>query len=151
MQAQDDALRAQTEQLRYQQQQGQQGIREAQHYYQQQALLRNQAYADNKQLHEGAYLQLKGMLDGTVPHDFKRAVFMTENVFMGGQYDYGKFKNRIAELVSLCRGLAADSVRPSLTARFMALHRLMTDTIQVTYGGKLVSAHRPYTYDFEDY
>jgi len=148
---QNQALQDQAEQLAGYQRQGQQDIEDAQQEFASRELVRQQAYAANKQLYETGFLQLKGMLDGSIRYDLKRAVFLTENMFMNGQYDYGKFKEEIANLVQLCRGLAADSAQPNPAARFLALHRLMTDTVRVQYAGQVVSAHQPFTYDFEDF
>ncbi|MBC8082386.1 MAG: hypothetical protein H7Z21_04185 [Hymenobacter sp.] len=142
---QNQTMQEQQEQLAGYQQQGQRDIEEAQREHSGRQQVRQQAYAANKEMHETAFLQLEGMLAGAVRYDLKRAVFMTENVFMGGQYDYGQFKQQIADLVQLCRGLAADSTQPNPAARFLALHRLMTDTVRVEYAKQVVTAHQPFT------
>jgi hypothetical protein len=49
----------------------------------------------------------------------------------------------------MCRHLAGPNANP--TARFMALHRLMTDTWRVSYDGRPVAEHLPYRHDFEDF
>jgi hypothetical protein len=149
--AQNQASQEQDQQLARYRQQGQQDIEDAQRDYASREAIRRQAYAANKQLYETGFLQLKGMLEGNIRYDLKRAVFLTENMFMNGQYDYGQFKRDIANLVQLGRGLAADSAHPNPAARFLALHQLMTDTVRVRFAGKVVMAHRPFTYDFEDF
>ena len=93
------------------------------------------------------------MLVGAAPYDLKGAVFLVENTFMNGQYRWAEFRNNIGDLAQLCRGMAGDGEKNQLdySARFLALHRLMTDTLGVTYAGKLVSVHRPFVYDFDDF
>lgn len=151
IQEQNQASQEQDQQLARYRQQGQQDIEDAQRDYASREAIRQQVYAANKALYETGFLQLKGMLNGNIGYDLKRAVFLTENMFMNGQYDYGQFKRDIANLVQLGRGLAADSIHPNPTARFLALHQLMTDTVRVRFAGKVISTHRPFTYDFEDF
>ena len=104
--------------------------------------------ARNKPQYEAAYQVLAQMLDGRRPASLPLAVFVVENSYAAGELSYATFKADLDELATICRGLAADA---SPTARFMALHRLMTDTVQVSYAGKVVSRHLPYRYDFEDF
>jgi len=76
-------------------------------------------------------------------------VFIVENTFTNGELNYTAFKGKLDELADICRGLAGPDTSP--TARFMALHRLMTDTVQVSNAGKVVSKHLPYRYDYADF
>ncbi|WP_125932554.1 hypothetical protein [Hymenobacter glacialis] len=129
----------------------QQEIQSEQQHRAREEQARQQYKVANQQLYESTYQTLQGMLEGRRHWDLKRAVFLTENAFMNGGLDYAQFSTDIHELTQICRGLAADSARPDLAARFMALHRLMTDTIRVTYNGKLASVHLPPRYDFKDF
>lgn len=52
--------------------------------------------------YEAAYQELKYMLDGVKPLDFKRAVYLTENAYYGDSLSYAGFQNDIAFLTSLC-------------------------------------------------
>ena len=141
---QNQASQEQDQQLIRHRQQGQQDIEDAQRDYASRESIRQQAYAANKQLYETGFLQIKGMLDGSIRYDLKRAVFLTENMFMNGQYDYGQFKRDIADLVQFGGNLAADSVRPNPAARFLALHRLMTDTVCATLAERCpLTGHSP--------
>lgn len=128
-------------------------IREMQTEQQSEAQAKEAAFAANKQLYERSLAGLQAMLQGRVPYDLKQAVFTVENTFMNGQYRWGEFRSTIGNLAQLCRGLAGDGSKNQLdySARFLALHQLMTDTVRVTYAGNLVSAHRPFTYDFVDF
>lgn len=105
--------------------------------------------ARNKPQYEAAYQALAEMLEGQRPASLPLAVFVVENSYAAGQLRYADFKANLVELADICRGLAGDDTRPA--ARFMALHRLMTDTIRVSYAGKAVSTHLPYRYDFDDF
>lgn len=103
----------------------------------------------NKRQYEAGYQALAEMLDGRRVTSLPLAVFIVENSYSAGELRYTDFKANLAELADICRGLAGNDTRPA--ARFMALHRLVTDTVQVTYAGKVISRHLPYYYDLEDF
>lgn len=88
----------------------------------------------NKILYEAAYQALAEMLDGRRKANLPLAVFIVENTYTNNQLNYTAFKAKLDELADICRGLAGTDARP--VARFMALHRLMTDTVQVRFDGK---------------
>lgn len=113
-----------------------------------QAEFNTQFEARNKPQYEAAYQALAQMLDGRRPASLPLAVFVVENSYAAGELNYTAFQADLDELATTCRGLATDT---SPTACFMALHRLMTDTVRVSYAGKVVSKHLPYHYDFEDF
>ncbi|OON65254.1 hypothetical protein [Hymenobacter sp. CRA2] len=129
----------------------QQAIHEEEQRRRGQAAFNAEFAAANQALYRATLQQLQGMLDGRQPAHLRRAVFLTENAYLNGQLRYADFSTQVDELVQLCRGLAADSARPNPTARFMALHRLMTDTVRVAYAGQLASVHLPPRYDFQDF
>ncbi|WP_143164283.1 transglutaminase family protein [Hymenobacter daecheongensis] len=114
-----------------------------------QAEFNAQFEARNKPQYEAGYQVLAEMLAGKRPASLPLAVFVVENSYAAGELSYAAFKAELDELATVCRGLAGTDTSP--TARFMALHRLMTDTVQVSYAGKVVSRHLPYRYDFEDF
>ncbi len=105
--------------------------------------------ASNKPLYEAAYRALAEMLDGRRKANLPLAVFIVENTYTNNQLNYLAFKADLDELTAMCRHLAGPNASP--TARFMALHRLMTDTVRVSYDGKPVAKHLPYRYDFNDF
>ncbi len=153
--AQNQANMAEVDSYNAQQAQRNQLIEEAKKDYakieqerREQAAFNAQFEASNKILYEAAYQALAEMLDGRRTESLPLAVFIVENTYTNNQLNYTVFKADLDELATLCRGLATDS---SSTARFMALHRLMTDTVQVRDAGKVVSQHLPYRYDFEDF
>jgi hypothetical protein len=114
-----------------------------------QAEFNAQFEASNKPLYEAAYQALAEMLDGRRTASLPLAVFVVENTYTNGELNYGAFKAQLDELADLCRNLAGPNASP--TARFMALHRLMTDTVRVNVAGKGTAKHLPYRYDFEDF
>jgi hypothetical protein len=89
------------------------------------------------------------MLDGRRKVNLSLAVFVVENSYAAGELNYTAFKADLDELVNICRGLSGSD--GGSAARFMALHRLMTDTVQVSLAGKVVVRHLPYRYDFTDF
>jgi hypothetical protein len=102
----------------------------------------------NKPAYEAAYQALAEMLDGRRTASLPLAVFMVENTYLDNTLNYTVFKSQLQELAAMCRTLAGNDARP--VARFMALHRLMTDTVRVDVAGQLVK-HLPYRYDFVDF
>lgn len=105
--------------------------------------------ARNKPIYEAAYQALAGMLDGRRKFSLPLAVFIVENTYADNTLNYPVFRAQLEELADMCRKLAANDTRP--VARFMALHRLMTDTVHISLDGKAVSKHLPYRYDLEDF
>lgn len=114
-----------------------------------QAAFNAQFEAYNKPQYEAAYQALAEMLDGRRPVSLPLAVFVVENSYAAGELNYSAFKADLDELATICRSLGGTNA--SSAARFMALHRLMTDTVQVSYAGKVGSKHLPYRYDFTDF
>lgn len=114
-----------------------------------QAAFNAQFEARNKPQYEAAYQALAEMLDGRRPANLPLAVFVVENSYAAGELSYSAFKADLDELATMCRSLGGTDA--SSAARFMALHRLMTDTVRVSYAGKAVSKHLPYRYDFTDF
>jgi hypothetical protein len=105
--------------------------------------------ARNKPQYEAAYDVLHEMLTGQRPANLSLAVFVVENSYAAGELRYADLKATLAELVDICHGLAGPRASPA--ARFMALHQLMTDTVRVSYKGKVLTSHLPYHYDFQDF
>lgn len=124
-------------------------IDQFQRQLQEQAAFNARFEASNKPLYEAAYQALAEMLDGRRKMSLPLAVFIVENTYTNNQLNYATFKAQIDELANICRDLAGRDTSPA--TRFMALHRLMTDTVQVGIDGKVVSRHLPYHYDFEDF
>jgi hypothetical protein len=114
-----------------------------------QAEFNAQFESSNKVLYEAAYQALAEMLDGRRKVNLPLAVFIVENTYTNNELNYTAFKAQLDELVQLCQDLAGAKDSPA--ARFVALQQLMTDTVRVSYAGKVVSKHLPYHYDFVDF
>ena len=112
---------------------------------------RQQFMLANRQRYELAYQELQGMLESRQPPSLKRAVFLTENAFLNGGLNYAEFSTGIYALGRMCYLLTGDSARPDPAARFLALHRLMTDTVRLERPGLAGVLHPPPRYDFEDF
>lgn len=104
--------------------------------------------AMNKSQYERAYQILLSMLQEEHTCNLRQAVFTVENVFLANQLKYADFSANLNYLAKLCRSLAADTLRPNPAVRFLALHRLMTDTVRFQVSGL---KHLPPVYDFEDF
>lgn len=100
---------------------------------------------DHRGLYRKAFEEQHQMVEGEIPIDFKRAVFITENAYHKGTLDYGTFKNEISQtgnkLKSLIkqRGLTAYK-----TAGNWAVFTYMTDSLPI-------NEFKPCTYDFDDF
>lgn len=100
-----------------------------------------------------AFAELSDMLDGKTPQDLKRAAFLTENAFLGGQMDFEGFSRSLEEMVDLVHlkmhqeGLSAKDNDALLYMAF----KYFTDTldIQMPFQEQTVQTY-PKTYDFED-
>lgn len=103
----------------------------------------------NKSQYEAAYQSLRAMLEHQQPADLRQAVFLVENTYMANQSNYAGFNKAIEDLAGVCRDLAG--VNSTATSRFMALHRLMSDTIAIGYADQHTGQHLPYAYDFVDF
>jgi hypothetical protein len=105
--------------------------------------------ARNKRQYEAGYQALAEMLDGRRPKSLPLAVFIVENSYSAGELSFARFQADLDNLVKMGQGLAG--ANGNRVARFMALQQLMTDTVRVSYAGKVVSQHLPYRYDFTDF
>ena len=56
------------------------------------------ANSQHKQLYESAFLEITQMLQGAKPVSFKRAVFLTENAFLNGNWTYERFNGQITAI-----------------------------------------------------
>ncbi|MBD2766320.1 hypothetical protein IC235_00255 [Hymenobacter sp. BT664] len=156
MRAQNQANMDEVDRYNAQQAQGNQLIEEAREDFvkierqrREQAEFNAHFEASNKVLYGAAYDALAEMLDGRRQANLPLAVFIVENTYSNNKLNYSAFKARMDELVHMCQGLAGAKDSPA--ARFVALQQLMTDTVRVSYAGKVVSKHLPYRYDFVDF
>lgn len=92
-----------------------------------------------------AYAELKSMLEGKTPLDFKRAVFVTESAYLNGSLDYQSFCADIkATGVKLKAMIRSRGLGNYKTCKNWAVFSYMIDTVPV-------NNYQPYTYDFDDF
>ncbi|MES2731794.1 MAG: hypothetical protein V4714_08600, partial [Bacteroidota bacterium] len=106
--------------------------------------------------YQAALEEIRQMLTGARPLDFKRAVFVTENAYLDNQLDYPAFCQAITQLAQASQGLQTkldlvyeQSDRESV-AKNAALFRLLTDTLAVDAQGQTV-ARQPFRYHLADF
>ncbi|HRY34028.1 MAG TPA: hypothetical protein P5531_13760 [Bacteroidales bacterium] len=92
-----------------------------------------------------AYAEIKSMLEGKTPVDFKRAVFVTESAYLNGSLDYQSFcadiKATGVKLKAMIRSRGLENYK---TCKNWAVFSYMIDTIPV-------NDYQPFTYDFDDF
>lgn len=109
---------------------------------------------DNQKLYEDAFIEIKLMLEDSIPDDFKRAVYLTENAYFENGIDYTKYCNIIEYYAALVNSfMRANPISYSESdynnvAINSAIFQFMTDTIFLT---KDTVLHNPYKYDFNDF
>ena len=109
-----------------------------------------------KKYYEDAYLELQGMLEGTIPLNFKRAVFIVENAYWNNELNYELFCEKIATYTQMCNAiikskkLIYNESDKEKVQKHAVIFSVITDTISIQYGEELIT-HLPFTYDFEDF
>jgi|GEM_PF-137281 len=111
------------------------------------------ASVQTEHLYWQAFAELKAMLEGKQKLSFKRAVFLTENVYLENKLPYELFQQEIDIIKEFCRQqseLDRSGYKNNWLATNGAIFKFITDT---TYhvSSKGVLWHYPYRYNFEDY
>ncbi|TAK42300.1 MAG: hypothetical protein EPO28_07470, partial [Saprospiraceae bacterium] len=92
-----------------------------------------------------AYNEIAQMLEGKLPLDFKRAVFLTEWSFEEGKLDYDKYCQDIAATSQTLKAFIEEKgVGQYKTAGNFALYEFFTRPSKL-------NGNLPYTYDFNDF
>ena len=104
--------------------------------------------------YNSAYNEIKEMLDGKAPLNFKRAVFITENAYFDNELDYNVFNNYISSLANIAKlwsennQLSDYNYPDSLNMKLNgAIFKTLTDTV---FDSENNTINIPYKYDFED-
>jgi hypothetical protein len=106
--------------------------------------------------YNAAYEELKGMLEGTAPYSFKRAVFITENAYLDNSLNYDAFNNIINVYSRLSKKIAEDwsltynEEDKAAVAKNAAIYYVMRDSIPVLGAAGDTTFTIPFRYDFED-
>ncbi|GCC49826.1 hypothetical protein SanaruYs_00400 [Chryseotalea sanaruensis] len=115
------------------------------------------SYAVNKAFgfrhFEKAFEEISGMIEGKIPYNLKRAVFLTEHAY-DTTLNYERFERQIAKLVSIIQlEMMQQNISPNDNlGKIMAAFRFMADTLRVKNPvlEKTITTY-PKTYDFEDF
>ena len=92
-----------------------------------------------------AYNEIAHMLEGKLPLDFKRAVFLTEWSYSEGMLDYDKYCHDIAATAQTLKAFIEEKgVGQYKTAGNFALYEFFTRPSKL-------NGNLPYTYDFNDF
>jgi hypothetical protein len=112
---------------------------------------------DIKIKYKNAFLEIKGMLDGTVTPSFKKAVFLTEKSYLSDTVDFQKFDKAIQYLANRCRAVEhqfnldySERDKPQIQKNF-AVFKLMSDTLRYYSDSTNYNETFPFTYDFNDF
>ncbi|HRP55738.1 hypothetical protein [Agriterribacter sp.] len=107
---------------------------------------------------EKAYQKIKGMIDRNEKHSFKKAVFISENVFLDNMIEETEFENQITILTTLVKGWQIANpihgYRYSDSINFnknLAIYKLLKDTVKIMLPDGQILETEPYGYDFNDF
>ena len=108
---------------------------------------------EGKNHYDQAYISYLDMLEGREKLDIGKAIFLTENAYLGNKLKYEDFDRQLNEIISFCkRKLKENKTENDPLAKIMILHRYFSDTLKVwnPQKGKM-DIHYPFKYDFNDY
>jgi hypothetical protein len=112
---------------------------------------------DVRKNYDKAFLELKGMLDGSTIASFKRAVFISENAFLNDTLDFDQFDGTIKFWTERCKNIESQIQldykgrdRQQVQKNF-AVFKLMSDTVRFYIDSVNFIETHPFTYDFNDF
>ncbi len=97
--------------------------------------------------------QILAMLSGQAQPNFKRAVFLTENAYLGGTLSFAGYEQVIQAHAALARELVRANgydFDKDPVVRHWAIFKVLTDTLRADINGRIV-ARPPPAYDFDDF
>jgi hypothetical protein len=90
-------------------------------------------------------------------HSFKKAIFEVENAYFYDELGYGKFDEKIQNIVNLCKVFKyfnpiqyTQKDKENVT-NWGSVFKVLTDTVQTILPNGEKAYHLPFSYDFEDY
>ncbi len=114
-----------------------------------------QAQSD-KDLYNSTFVELKNMVNGKQPVDFKKAVYLVENCYLTEKIDYRTFCEAIDYHTSLCKRLIesrdlqySESDKEKVSV-YAAVFSVMNDTIPIQKSDGSLVYNLPFEYDFDD-
>lgn len=109
-------------------------------------------YQAKLNFYTSSFTEIQQMLEGKIPLNIKRAVFLSENPWYGNTKSYKNFCNQIDQLVWICRQVLKQenlSESNSLACHY-AIQKLFHDTIVVHKADGTPKTIFPLRYDFND-
>ncbi|MDZ7741022.1 MAG: hypothetical protein U5Q03_04550 [Bacteroidota bacterium] len=110
----------------------------------------------DKELFNSAFVELKNMVAGKQPINFKKAVFVVENCYLSEENQYETFCEVIDYYTELCKRLIqtrdlqySESDKQKVSV-YAAVFSLMKDTIPIQKPDGSLAYNLPFEYDFED-
>lgn len=108
--------------------------------------------------YDSAYIYLSQMLDKQIKYNFKKAVFVSENAFLGNKIIFDDFDFQIQWLVTLCKGyllnnknnLKYNYADKDEVLKYAAVFKVITDSIEIKVD-TTTDYHLPFQYDFQDF
>ncbi|MBN2891426.1 MAG: hypothetical protein JXL97_06145, partial [Bacteroidales bacterium] len=87
---------------------------------------------------QSALTELRKMLNGEIPLDLKKAVFIVENAYFENKLDYQQFENSIQQAVRICElSMLENKIDPNDNfAKNLTIFNYMSDTVQVKLTGQ---------------
>lgn len=117
------------------------------------------SYAQSDSLsyrYHSGYDTLSKLLKDSTPYSFKKAVFITENIYLQNQMLYTNFDNHIQQLVTVIKAwLSVNRIQnyrysdSTNIQKNFSIYKLLKDTVKLIDGAKTYFL-LPYTYDFSD-
>ena len=102
----------------------------------------------------GAFREIRDMLEGRLPLNLARAVFLVENAYYGNKLDYQEYNDFINQKIQLCELKIAEEKQDihNNTVKNMMLFRLISDTLTFNdAASEKTVTHLPVKYDYDDY
>jgi hypothetical protein len=103
-----------------------------------------------------AFSEISSMLSQSERHDFKNAVFLTENAYLEGQIDKNVFNNAIRFYASICEEIAVSGdisyteKDKNIAINQCAVFVFFSDSTLITIGNEEI-ANMPTTYNYLDF
>lgn len=106
------------------------------------------AYPNETKPYRDAFNEINKIVSGEQKTDIAKAIFITENAYMGNQQSYEQFDNMINEIANFCLSyMKANNLDMNNNlVKNMMLYRLLADTLELND-----KEHLPVEYDFDDY
>lgn len=110
----------------------------------------------DKELYDSTFVELKNMIEGELPVDFKKAVYLVENCYLTDKIDYQTFCGVINYYTVLCkrfmesRDLQYSESDKEKVSVYASVFSIMNDTILIQKSDGSFVYNLPFEYDFDD-